>query len=108
MAVGAAYTERDKARAVAHAKAYPFDVPAEDYVFAGGQAVPLAAEHRDYFRRPSDEALDRLRERVGGAAAARLADGAPRHAVVACGSNAAPSRLKRKFADRPEAGADEL
>jgi len=104
-----------RAALVAHAKAYPFNVPDFDYVYAGGTAYRLS---RDAALGEGGAAPDwtsclafggaaaapsRLQDVIGEAAFAALAHGPPRRAVIACGSNAAPARLARKFVDRPNA-----
>jgi hypothetical protein len=73
---------------LAFAAAYPFDIPAFSYVFVGGEARRLV---------PTPAAF--AAELGGGEGEGPDADGAARVAVIACGSNRAPSQLRRKFAD---------
>jgi len=65
--------------AVERALAYPFDPPAKSYVFRGGAPVFI--------------------DQSAFAPHLTAAMSAPRHAVIASGSNASPKRLFEKFGD---------
>ncbi len=87
----------DQAR-VDHALAYPFARPKGDFIFAGGEGVALErwdsldpAQSRLADGRPAEQAFS-------PAELAELA--APRHAVIAIGSNSAPQRLREKYGDK--------
>jgi len=84
------------------AKSYPFDVPVQSYIYARGQGFSLYSYKL--------EALKEARIEVGGRDA-RLVDILSasqimsleldrRCPVLACGSNASPSRLAQKFSEK--------
>ncbi len=85
--------------AIEWAKAYPFDVPQQSFVYFNGEAHFLDTfvygqwQHARIDREGQSIALSDVLGREGMAALERPR----RHAVVACGSNAAPQRLAQKF-----------
>ena len=86
----------DQAR-VDHALAYPFERPTGDFIFAGGVGVALKQWVSDD---PADSVLEDGRTAREAFSPAELdALAAPRHAVIAIGSNSAPQRLREKYGD---------
>ena len=84
--------------AIEWAKAYPFDVPGRSYVYCRGEAhflddFTLQNWRSARINRAGSSAV--LSDVLDTAELAALEQ--PRHAVVACGSNAAPRRLAQKF-----------
>ncbi|MCW5724935.1 MAG: hypothetical protein KIS81_08245 [Maricaulaceae bacterium] len=84
---------------VAHALAYPFDLPDRGYVFARGRALFLKHWAGADSLIASADGPAPLRRLLSAAELSAL--GEPRAAVVACGSNGSPLRLAQKFG--PEA-----
>ena len=82
---------------IEHALAYPFQPPAESFIFLRGQGLTLKHWNSSH---PEDcvfEADKRAHHILTQAEIDAL--NVPRHAVIACGSNASPKRLREKFGD---------
>ncbi len=85
------------------AKAYPFPRPNGCFVYADGKAYELTSYSLDNFAEAIVEVdgdsvpLARV---VSIGSAADLDSMEARHPVIACGSNAAPERLRQKFGDK--------
>ncbi|MEQ9257083.1 MAG: hypothetical protein RLP96_10290 [Alphaproteobacteria bacterium] len=85
----------------AHARAYPFAIPQEDFLYADGTALPLRAAGSNPMQdsqvrfgdgwRPVGEVLDHL----------GVADRSPRLPLIGYGSNRSPERLKQKYGACP-------
>ncbi|WP_019960951.1 hypothetical protein [Woodsholea maritima] len=80
-----------------HALAYPFEPPRESFVFIRGQALALLHWNASHVEDSVFEGEAKARTLLTQAEIEALHR--PRHAVIACGSNASPRRLREKFGD---------
>jgi hypothetical protein len=91
---------KSRAERIAFAKSYPFERPAGSYLFVNGESHPYAEVRADDLRgawleKPT--CLSAVSEALTPAQLETLRPDAPRVAVLAAGSNAAPGQLARKY-----------
>lgn len=87
---------------IAWAKSYPFDVPQRSYIYSRGRAHSLVSYSVNGLVDASveDNGQEVRVTNVLTASQIRSLEMDHRHAVLACGSNASPSRLAQKFSGK--------